>query len=405
MLSIIEAVIVLVATALMTLQGIQHDVEKRRQDVLSVEGKNQAVINAALSKWVTDKYASLVGQMVGSKATAVTPPTFADLRAGGYLKADYANGPIWGGSYMIQMSVGPDNCSTGSGSCQVSYIFYSSQPVTRLGKPDVSGAGVVAQAAGNDFGFSTSQNPATIKGLNGAWQAVNPVPGAPAAIVMATNGPSSDGNSVFIRRDGALKWTGSQDVNGVDLHNVGNIDATGTIAAPTLAASNVSVSNAIRTPGTLNVQNAAGTAPAPINVGAATINGNATITGTATIGNLAWPRNACTGTALASAADGSGMVLSCQHDPITGSRVWLPIGGSWLQYARFVVAHGSFVPAPSCNAGGTPEVLLAPQGIYIDPTAALNFTASGAGPWTITVTDGSGNPIGVNAIATTYCAY
>ncbi|WP_155630322.1 hypothetical protein [Burkholderia vietnamiensis] len=44
MLSIIEAVIVLVATALLTLQGIQHDVEMRRQDVLSVEGKNQAVI-------------------------------------------------------------------------------------------------------------------------------------------------------------------------------------------------------------------------------------------------------------------------------------------------------------------------------------------------------------------------
>ncbi|WP_321810255.1 MULTISPECIES: hypothetical protein [unclassified Burkholderia] len=405
MLSIIEVVVVLVAAGLMTLQAIQRDVETRRHDVLSVEGKNQAAINAALSNWVTDKYGTLVAQMVGGKTTTITPPTFAELRAGQYLKADYAAGPFWGGSYMIQMSVGPDDCATGTTSCKVSYVFYSSQPVTRRGSPDVAGAGVVAQAAGVGFGFSTNQNPAAIKGLNGRWTATNPVPGAPAGIVMATNGPSSDGIAVFIRRDGSLKWTGSQDVNGVDLHNVGNIDATGTIAAPTLAASNATVSNAIRTPGTLNVQNAAGTAPAPINTGAATVNGDATITGTATIGNVAWPRTACAGTALASAADGSGMVLSCQRDPITGSRVWLPIGGSWQQYARFVVVHGSFVPAPSCNAAGTPEILLAPQGVYIDPTAALNFTASGAGPWTIAITDGSGNPIGVIAIATTYCAY
>ncbi|WP_230973110.1 hypothetical protein [Burkholderia vietnamiensis] len=343
--------------------------------------------------------------MVGSKATAIAPPTLADLRAGGYLKANYATGPIWGGNYMIQMSVGPDNCSTGSGSCQVSYVFYSSQPVTRLGKPDVAGAGIVAQAAGNDFGISTTQNPATIKGLNGRWYAVNPVPGAPAAIVMATNGPSSDGNSVFIRRDGALKWTGSQDVNGVDLHNVGNIDAQGTIAAPMIATSNAAVSNAIRTPGTLAIQNAAGTGPAPISSGDSTVNGNATITGTATMGSIAVPRAACAGTGIASAADGSGMLFSCQRDPISGLRQWLPVGGTWQQYARYLVSHGAWVPAPSCNAGGTPEVLLAPQSVYIDPTAAVSFNADGVGPWTISITDGSGNPISINAVATTYCAY
>lgn len=400
MLSIIEAVIVLVATALMTLQGIQHDVEKRRQDVLSVEGKNQAVINAALSKWVTDKYASLVGQMVGSKATAVTPPTFADLRAGGYLKADFANGPIWGGSYMIQMSVGPDNCSTGSGSCQVSYIFYSSQPVTRLGKPDVSGAGVVAQAAGNDFGFSTSQNPATIKGLNGAWQAVNPVPGAPAAIVLATNGPSSDGNSVFIRRDGSLKWTGSQDVNGVDLHNVGNIDATGMIAAPTLAASNVAVSNSVRTPGTLSVQNTDGSAPAPISTGDSTVTGQLLVTQTITPGAVATPRAWCpTNGAIAQNSDGRGQVLSCQD------HAWLPIGGPALRHGYFMVQNGWGVPAPNCVGGGTPQIVFSPVTFYVNPTATVNVSASGSGPWTVWITDGNGNGISGSAVVETYCTY
>lgn len=401
MFSILEMAVVLVAMALLTIQGIKDDVAKRRTMVLTTEGQNEALINAALSSWVTDHYGTLVA---GGPAT-ITPPTLADLQSLGYLKASYAPGPFWGGTYQIAMSVGPAGCLTAPTGCHVGYALYPSKPVMKNGKPDVRSAGIVAQAAGNAFGFSKAQNPATVTGLNGAWTANNPVVGTPAAVVMATNGPTTDGNSVYIRRDGALTWTGDQNVNGVSLHNVNSIDATGTIAAPTLAASNAAVSNAIRTPGTLYVQNAAGTAPAPINTGTATVNGDATITGTATLGSVARPRNACSGTSIASAADGSGMVLSCQRDPISGLRVWLPIGGSWQQYGRYIVAHGTVVPAPMCNAGGTPEVLLASQQIYIDPTAVLNLNAFGAGPWTISITDGSGSPVWSAAVATTYCAY
>ncbi|MGU3778972.1 hypothetical protein [Burkholderia metallica] len=400
MLSIIEVVIVLVAAALMTLQGIQRDVVKRRHDLLSVEGQNQAVINAALSKWVTDKYAMLVGQMVGDKTTAVTPPTLAELRAGGYLKADYAAGPFWGGSYMIQMSVGPDGCSTGPTSCQVSYVFYSSQPVTRLGQPDVAGAGAVAQAAGTGFGFSSTPNAALVRGINGAWTANNPVPGAPAAVVMATNGPSADGNSVFIRRDGSLKWTGSQDVNGVDLHNVGNIDATGTIGAPTLAASNVAVSNAVRSPATLAIQTADGSAPAPISTGDSTVNGQLQVTQSITPGAIATPRAWCpVNGAIAQNSDGRGQVLSCQD------HVWLPIGGPALRYGYFMVQNGWGVPAPTCATGGTPQIVFSPVSFYVNPTATVNVSASGSGPWTVFITDGNGNGIGGTAVVETYCSY
>ncbi|TDA45585.1 hypothetical protein [Burkholderia pyrrocinia] len=400
MLSIIEVVIVLVAAALMTLQGIQRDVVKRRHDMLSVEGQNQAVINAALSKWVTDKYGTLVGQMVGGKTTPITPPTFTELRAGNYLKADYAAGPFWGGSYMIQMSVGPDDCATGTTSCQVSYVFYSSKPVTRLGQPDVAGAGIVAQAAGTGFGFSTIQNSATVRGLNGVWTATNPVPGAPAGVVMATNGPSSDGNSVFIRRDGSLKWTGSQDVNGVDLHNVGNIDAIGTIGAPTLAASNVAVSNAVRTPGTLAVQNADGTAPASISTGDSTVNGQLQVTQTITPGAVATPRASCPiNGAMAQNSDGRGQVLSCQD------HVWLPIGGPALRHGYFMVQNGWGVPAPGCATGGTPQIIFSPVSFYVNPTATVNVSASGSGPWTVFITDGNGNGTSGTAVVETYCSY
>ncbi|WP_338510273.1 hypothetical protein [Burkholderia gladioli] len=398
--SIIEAVIVLVAAALMIIQGIQRDVVKRRHDVLSVEGQNEAVINAALSKWVTDKYGTLVAQMVGDKTTVLTPPTFAELSAGGYLKANYAPGPFWGGSYVVQMSVGPDGCSTGSTSCQVSYVFYSSLPVTRLGQPDVAGAGVVAQAAGTGFGFSTTQNSSIVHGLNGSWTASNPAAGAPAAIVMATNGPSSDGNSVFIRRDGSLKWTGSQDVNGVDLHNVGSIDATGTIAAPGLSASNVAVGNAVRTPGTLAVQAADGSAPGPISTGDSTVNGQLQVTQTITPGAVGTPRASCpVNGAIAQNSDGRGLQLSCLD------HVWMPTGGPALRQGYFMVQNGWGVPAPNCSTGGTPQIVFSPVSFYVDPTATVNVSASGSGPWTVSITDGNGSGIGGTAVVETYCSY
>ena len=231
---------------------------------------------------------------------------------------------------------------------------------------DVDGASQIAQAGGAQFGFSRTQGASTIAGLNGGWTATNPLGNLPA-VVLATNGPGTDGNSLYIRRDGSLTWTGNQDVNGVDLHNVGSIDATGTIAAPTLAASNVAVSNAVQTPGTLLVQNATGTAPAPINTGAATVQGNATVTGTVTVGNIAVPDAACSGTGIAGDTDGTGVLFSCQRGQ------WKAIGGSWLRYGFYSVANGTGVPAPVCAAGGVPEIVVTPQNAYVDPTAEFNF--------------------------------
>jgi hypothetical protein len=276
--------------------------------------------------------------------------------------------------------------------------MYTSLPLRKGAQYDVDGASQIAQAGGAQFGFSRTQGASTINGLNGGWTATNPLGNLPA-VVLATNGPGTDGNSLYIRRDGSLTWTGSQDVNGVDLHNVGSIDATGTIAAPTLAASNVAVSNAVQTPGTLLVQNATGTAPAPINTGAATIQGNATVTGTVTVGNIAVPDAVCTGTGIAGDTDGTGVMFSCQRGQ------WKAIGGSWLRYGFYSVANGTGVPAPVCATGGVPEIVVTPQAAYIDPTAVFNFTVSGSGPWTVFIADGSGNPISGWGEATTYCAY
>ncbi len=278
-------VIALVAAAALTVLGIQHDVAKQRSGLLATEGQNEAVINDALSSWATDNYAALLAQYTSSGSATLTPPTLDQLFTNGNLKQPHRNGPFWGGTYVIQTSMVPAGCTASSGNCHVSYVMYPSQPLLKGGQPDVAGAAEVAQAGGNQFGYSTIQNPSTISGLNGSWHASNPL-GSSAAVLMSTNGSGTDGNSLFIRRDGSLTWTGNQNVNGVDLDNVGNINAEGTVAAPLVSASNVAVSNAIETPGTLQVQNQAGTAPAPINTGSATVNGNETVTGTVIAGTM-----------------------------------------------------------------------------------------------------------------------
>jgi hypothetical protein len=402
--SLLEMMFVLLGSAILTVQAIKVDVENKRATMFSLEGQNQATLVMAYDEWISDNFGTVLTQYTASgNASTLTPPTIAELVTAGTLKAPHRNGPYWGGTYATTMTMVPAGCTQAAGNCSVAFTMYPTNPLLKGGKPDVAGAAQVAQAGAklagtNQFGYSNSQNPGVIGGINGSFTAANPL-GAKAATIFATNGPQADGSSVYIRRDGSLTWTGDQNVNGVSLHNVQNIDATGTIAAPTVAASNVAVSNAVRTPSTLFVQNAAGSAPAPINTGAATVNGNAIVSGTMQIGNVAVARTACSGSALAASSDGLGLILSCQGGQ------WLPIGGRWQRYGYYAVQNGYGVPAPACPGGGTPEILVTSQSMYVDPTASVNYVVAGAGPWTVFITDGSGAGIPGQAVASTYCAY
>jgi hypothetical protein len=405
--SIIEMVIVLAASAILTVVSIREDVAKRRSQVLSVEGQNESVIVAALGKWINENFQTLLAQYEQSGDPALTAPAIDQLHTAGDLKQAYRAGPFWGGSYVMQLSMAPAGCTADAGNCHVAWVFYPSLPYTRNGISDTGGAAQIALAAsvnGGQFGYSSSRNPGTVSGINGAWTATNPLPGAPAAAILATNGPDGDGNSLFIRRDGSLTWTGSQNVNGVDLHNVGSIDATGTIAAPTVAASNVAVSNAVRSPGTLYVQSADGTATAPIDTGAAAIHGNAVVSGTLSVANVAAPHGGCSspagGTSLAANSDGSGQLLSCQGNQ------WMAIGGPWLRQGYTLAQNGDWIGVPACSAGGAPAAQATPQNFSVDDDGRVNFGVNGTGPWQVSITDGRGQPIaGAQVQVALYCVY
>lgn len=104
---------------------------------------------------------------------------------------------------------------------------------------------------------------------------------------------------------------------------------------------------------------------------------------------------------IASNADGSGQILSCQNG------VWYPVGGHWLRIGYYIVADGTSVWAPSCPSGGTPSIVVTPQSFKVNPTAAVSYGAIGNGyPWKVYIHDGSGAGLGGGrAIASTYCSY
>lgn len=386
-------VIVLVAAAALTVQGIREDIAHKRAQLLSIEGQNEVVINDALSQWVTDNFAALLDEFTQSGSPDLTPPTLDQLFTNGNLKQPHRSGPFWGGQYTVTMTMVPAGCTQEAGNCHVSYVFYPSLPLTKNGKADVAGAAQIALAGGASFGFSKTQNASVISGLNGAWTATNPL-GNQAAVIFATNGPGSDGDSVWIARDGHLTWTGSQNVNGVDLHNVGNIDAQGTIAAPTVAASNVAVSNAVRSPGTLFIQNDAGTAPATADMGTATLHGPLQLADTGV------PRAPCTAPTVVGNSDHSGQVLTCQNGQL------IPVGGSWQLITQNPYNSGDVVQPPTCSAGGTPKVLFTPQVISVDPTATVSdVSPKGSGPWPVSILNGLLQPVAGTVMASTYCVY
>lgn len=358
--SLLEMMFVLLGAALLTVQGIKADVETQRASMLALEGQNEATLVSAFEGWISENFATVLTEYTASgNVAALTPPTIDQLVAAGNLKQAQRASPFWGGSYAMTMTMVPAGCTQASSNCHVAFSLFPTTQLLRGGKPDVAGAAQIALAGSklagtSQFGYSNSQTPGTISGINGSFTATNPL-GATAASILATNGPDTDGGSVYIRRDGSLTWTGDQDVNNVSLNNVNDIEVNTVEAGGAVTAASVGATGAIAASGAIS---AGSTVAAATTVKAGTM---------LIPGNVATDRAACSpNSAMSGASDGSGLIFSCQ------SGIWLPVGGPKLWNGYYVVANGSTVPNPGCAGGGTPGIVVNPQSMYIDPTAALN---------------------------------
>ncbi|MGF6265351.1 hypothetical protein OKW49_006344 [Paraburkholderia youngii] len=442
--SLLEMMFVLLGSAILTVQGIKLDIENKRATMLALEGQNEATLVTAFQGWISDNFGTILTQYTASgNNPSITPPTIAQLVSAGNLKQAHKNGPYWGGSYATTMTMVPSGCTQAAGDCRVAFTMYPTTQLLRGGKPDVAGAAQVAMtgsklAGTSQFGYSNAQNPGQIIGINGSFNAGNPL-GSRAAAIMATNGPATDGNAVYIRRDGSLTWTGDQNVNGVSLHNVNSIDATGAIKTGGRVATNgldpsdfpAGYAGGVRTwdiyaGGTVGVGAGAASGPGNQTFAAGMANngdmwangkidaqGRITSASTIQAGAIGVPRAACSPLgAQASNSDGRGQALSCQNLNDGAGPIWMPVGGPTQAYNFYQVVNGTVVPSPPCFAGGYPKMRLVPQTFRIDTTAVVNFSGPGNGPWTIYITNASGSStsnVDGQAIGTgeveTYCAY
>lgn len=139
---------------------------------------------------------------------------------------------------------------------------------------------MITAAGGAQFGYSTNRTPGVITGNQGQWTLPNSA-GNRAGMILAINGFGADGSSVYYRRDGALPLTGAMNANNQDIQNAGNVSAK-TLklqggnslqigSGATYYGDTVNV--AVRTNGTLYVQNEQGAGSVLIMAGDVTSNG------------------------------------------------------------------------------------------------------------------------------------
>ncbi|MDR5883756.1 hypothetical protein [Caballeronia sp. LZ032] len=413
--SILEMLIVLVGAALLTVQGIKEDIAAKRQNLLQIEGQNIASINSALGSYITNNYASLIpAGFSQTTSTAIAAPTLAQLSAQANNKVSFKDGPFWGGTYQIALSIVPDNCSTAAGNCHIASEICPSLPLISMRDKtaDIAGAGVLTAAGGAQFGYSTNRTPATITGIHGQWTVPNPV-GSKPGMVLAINGFGADGNSPYYRRDGALPLTGTMNANNQDMQNVGNVTLGANKVMKLQAGNSLQIDNgamyygdsvnaAVRTKGALYVQNYQGTGGAPINVGdvnsSGTVNANVVNTNVANIN--------------AAAGDCGWNGVTIRNNVMYVCNKW----GNWVGVSTLVTNHSSDahysgwkngwgVTPPACGPGGTAWYRITPQTVSTDysnnhnpPIGGASFTMGWNGSqWVLQVNDvladGANTPI------------
>ncbi|SAL06749.1 hypothetical protein AWB81_07743 [Caballeronia arationis] len=290
-------------------------------------------------------------------------------------KVSFKDGPFWGGTYQIALSIVPDNCSTAAGNCHIASQIYPSLPLISMKDKtaDIAGAGVLTATGGAQFGYSTNRTPATVTGIHGGWTLPNPV-GSKAGMVLAINGFGADGNSPYYRRDGALPLTGTMNANNQDMQNVGNVTLGANKIMKLQAGNSLQIDNgamyygdsvnaAVRTKGALYVQNYQGTGSAPINVGdvnsSGTVNANVVDTNVANInaaaGNCGW--NGVT-------IRNNLMYVCNKWGNWVGASSLVSNQSADAQYSGWYNGWG--VNPPACGPGGTAWYRIIPQSVTTD---------------------------------------
>lgn len=345
-------------------------VEHIRTQVFTTAGQIAASYNAALDTFVGRFETQVINgtaiQQNGYTVANPLAPTIVDLAKTVGLPGGVSPGnPFWGGSWRTSIAVTPAGCVRPN--CIVTAQMWATQPITKGGKADLAGAGIFVAAAGGAFGYSGSKNPSIVAAMDAQWTAANPLGGV-AGAVLATSGGANALDAIYIRRDGGVTWTGDQDVNGVNLNNVGTINgqninlAAGealNVASGAAVIYSDGTNASLRTGGNVSIQNADGSAPADI----------------AQVGNVT-----SSGTVAAQVVNFNTTATSCSMNQVrvVGNNVmsvcspngtWVPISqlvGNVMTITKYLnYSDGMTIAKPTCPAG-TATAAVIPQSMGIN---------------------------------------
>lgn len=185
-------------------------------------------------------------------ATVANPlhPTIQDLINLKLLPIGFSEASPLGIAFKVDLV--PTNCAGGLTNCTIPGQMYST-----TGYRDASGnirtdlMAAAVQRAGVDGGASYAENPALITGMAATWSAANPLPGAPAGVLMMRVGNTSllaQSMNQFYKRDGSLNLTGPMDANNQAMNRVGNFQSNGSVSA----AGNVGASGSVSAAGNVS---------------------------------------------------------------------------------------------------------------------------------------------------------
>lgn len=405
----IDVSLALIVSAIATGLAMQMSADSARMGFARVQGSNMAVLSAVGAKYTSEFFPQLQsGAAVTKNGVTLTAgngvgqtyaPTIANLKALGYLNADfseqstYSNGSTAPGLYRFKLARTPAGCElVAVTTCDIEGFVYPDQPITIKGSTDPDGPSIAAlmEPLLGDGGFSLNVNSAVVTGVGGGWTTPNPIPGNPAGTVVARFGYGSSGLSNFVRMNDTR-----------DPNLQGNLTVLGNSRSATFATDVKSLNSACSVPNAI----ASG-------VGTVMICSNGTWQALTT---RAAPGSACATTGQVATSTVTNEQLFCKNSVYVKTRNLIPQN---VLMSRTTVRDLDVVAKPVCDSGGTADrsftltqistdVSIAPpkQSMYV-------ATVDQGSSWQVVIRlrddlggENSGNLYNVSAILNVECKY
>lgn len=405
----IDVSLALILSSVATGLALQMGAEAARMGFARVQGSNMAVLSAVGAKYSSEFFSQLqsgaavtknsVTLSSGNGAGQTYAPTIADLKALGYLNANfseqstYSNGSTPPGLYRFRLARVPAGCElVAVTTCDIEGFVYPDQPITIQGSTDPDGPSIAAlmEPLLGDGGFSLNVNSAVVTGVGGGWKTPNPIAGNPAGTVVARFGYGSSGLSNFVR----MNDTRDPNLQG-NLTVLGNTKSATFVTDIKALNSVCSVANAIAS-----------------GAGSAMICANGTWQ---SLGDRAAPGSTCVTTGQVATSTITNEQLFCKNSVYVKTKNLIAQN---VLISRSTVRDLDVVAKPVCDAGGTADrsftltqvttdVSIAPpkQSMYVS-------TVDLGGSWRVAIRlrddlggENSGNAYNVSAVLNVECKY